>query len=151
MTGYTPKQLLVALGKARRHAWLTKKTVHVVINDGLLAWATGPLRVVERIEPRHTVVIRDVHPQPMTVEMCDAYCQAVLHDPDRAGHIADALRGIMQTPDGERLETEAVALLLWDMAEDVVRADSKRMNGDIGMPRFDTLRRDLPGYQEPRA
>lgn len=151
MTAYTPHQLLVALGKARRHAWRIKKTVHVVENDGLLAWLRGPLATVETVKPHHTVVIRDVHPQPMTVEMCDAYCQAVLHDPYRAGHIADALRGIMQTPDGERLETEAVALLLWDMAEDVVRADSKRMNGDIGMPRFDTLRRDLPGYQEPRA
>ena len=107
MTGYTPKELLVALGKARRHAWRVKKTVHVIANDGALAWFTGPLRVVERIEPRHTVVIRDVHPQPMTGEMCDAYCAALLHDPDRARHIADALRGIMQTPAGEPLDEEA--------------------------------------------
>ena len=55
MTAYTPHQLLVALGKARRHAWRIKKTVHVVENDGLTAWLTGPLKVVDRIEPHHTV------------------------------------------------------------------------------------------------
>lgn len=150
MTGYTPQQLLVALGKARRHAWRAKRTVHVVVNDGLLAWATGPLRVVEHVEPHHSVVIRDVHPQPMTSEMCDAYCQAVLHDPDRAGHIADALRGIMNTPAGEPMDTEAVALLLWDLAEHVVQADHKRRRADE-MARYTTRRSDLPGYQEPRA
>lgn len=149
MTAYTPQQLLVALGKARRHAWRTKKTVHVVVNDGLLAWATGPLRVIDRVEPHHSVVIRDVHPQPMTTEMCDAYCQAVLHDPHRTGHIADALRGIMNTPAGEPLETEAVALLLWDLAEHVAQADHKKRQEGM-KPQFNTYRRDLPGYQEPR-
>lgn len=150
MTAYTPQQILVALGKARRHAWLTKKTVHVVVNDGLLAWATGPLRVIERVEPHHSVVIRDVHPQPMTVEMCDAYCQAVLHDPYRAGHIADALRGIMKTPAGEPLETEAVALLLWDLAAQVTATDHKKQQENMKF-QVNTYRRDLPGYQEPRA
>lgn len=150
MTAYSPQQILVALGKARRHAWRVKKTAHVVVNDGLLAWATGPLRVVERVEPHHTVVIRDVHPQPMTREMCDAYSQAVVHDPHRAGHIADALRGIMNTPAGEQMDTEAVALLLWDVAEHVVQADNTRRRADE-MARYTTRRRDLPGYQEPRA
>lgn len=126
MTGYTPKQLLVALGKARRHAWSVKKTVHVIANDGALSWFTGPLKVVDRIDPHHIVVIRDVHPQSMTGEMCDAYCKAVLNDPYRAGHIADALRGIMMTPAGEPLETEAVALMLWDMAEQIAAADHKQ-------------------------
>ncbi|MBN9469971.1 MAG: hypothetical protein J0J10_14490 [Bosea sp.] len=86
----------------------------------------------------------------MTVEMCDAYCQAVLHDPHRAGHIADALRGIMKTPAGEPMETEAVALLLWDLAAQVTAADHKKQQEHMN-PQFNTYRRDLPGYQEPRA
>lgn len=150
MTAYTPQQILVALGKARRHAWLNKKTVHVVENDGFLSWLRGPLIAVDEVKPDHTVVIRDVHPQPMTVEMCDAYCEAVLHDPHRAGHIADALRGIMKTPAGKPLETEAVALLLWDLAALVTAADHKKQQ-ESTKPLFDTYRRDLPGYQEPRA
>lgn len=93
---------------------------------------------------------RQHHPQPMTVEMCDAYCQAVLHDPHRAGHIADALRGIMKTPAGEPMETEAVALLLWDLAAQVTAADHKKQQEHMN-PQFNTYRRDLPGYQEPRA
>lgn len=150
MTAYNPQQILAALGKARRHAWRTKKIVHVVENDGLLAWATGPLLVVERVETHHTVVIRDVHPQPMTGEMCDAYCRAVLHDPYRVGHIADALRGIMNTPAGEPMGTEAVALLFWDLAEQITAADHKARQENMKL-HVSTYRRDLPGYQEPRA
>lgn len=126
MTGHTPQELLAALGKAQRAAWTTKKTQHVVVNDGLIAWVTGPLRVVDQVEPRHTVVIRDVHPKGMTGEMCEAYCEAVLHDPNRTRHIADALRRITYMPSGERFSTEERALLLWDMAEDIARADHRR-------------------------
>lgn len=123
MTGHTPQQLLVALGKARRHAWRTKKTAHVVVNDGLLAWATGPLRVVERVEPHHTVVIRDVHPQPMTGDMVEAYCRAALHDPARTAHIADALREIAGVGKGEPFDVEARALMLWDLAEHLAEVE----------------------------
>lgn len=129
MTGYIPQQLLAALGKARRQAWQARKTMHVVVNDGLTAWLTGPLKVVDRIEPRHTVVIRDVHPAPMTGEMCDAVCRAICHDPSRAGHIADALREIMQTPAGEPLDLDAVAAMLWDMTGMIGEADRRSRYG----------------------
>ncbi|KUL94299.1 hypothetical protein DK26_14880 [Bosea sp. WAO] len=149
MTGYTPQQILVALGKARRHAWLTKKTVHVVENDGFLSWLRGPLISVDEVKPDHIVVIRDVHPQPQTGEMVEAYCKAVLHDPHRTGHIADALRGILNAPAGQPLETEAVALLLWDLAAQISAADHKARHENMKL-QFNIYRRDLPGYQEPR-
>lgn len=153
MTGYSPHQLLVALGKARRRAWTIKKTVHVVVNDGLTAWLTGPLKAVDRIEPHHTVVIRDIHPVPMSSEMIDAYCEAICHDHQRAGHIADALRRITKKDDGSPMETEEIAMMLWDMAEHIERADQARITKGMGssLTGYSTLRRDLPGYQEPRA
>lgn len=117
MPAYTPHQLLVALGKARRHAWRIKKTVHVVENDGLLAWLRGPLITVETVQPHHTVVIRGVHPAPLPSEMVDAYCRAALHDPVRTAHVADVLREIAGAGASEPFDAEARALMLWDLAE----------------------------------
>lgn len=117
MTAYTPHQLLVALGKARRHAWRIKKTVHVVENDGLLAWLRGPLATVETVKPHHSVVIRDVHPTPMPSEMVERFCKAACHDPIRAGHVADVLREMLIGPDGEPVGFEDRALLVHDLVE----------------------------------
>ncbi len=129
MTAYTPHQLLVALGKARRHAWRIKKTVHVVENDGLLAWLRGPLVTVETVKPHHTVVIRDVHPAPMASEMVEAYSRAVLHDPVRTAHVADVLREIAGIGAGEPFDAEARALLLWDLAEHLGEVERWRERG----------------------
>lgn len=152
MTGYTPHQLLVALGKARRRAWAIKKTVHVVVNDGLTAWLTGPLKAVDRIEPHHTVVIRDVHPAPMTGEMVDAYCEAICHDYQRADHIALALRRIMKKEDGTPMNAEELALLLWDMAEHIERADEARITRErlASYRSYPTSSRANNARQEPR-
>lgn len=129
MTAYTPHQLLVALGKARRHAWRINKTVHVVENDGLLAWLRGPLATVETVKPHHTVVIRDVHPAPMPSKMVDTYCRAVLHDPVRTGHVADVLREIAGIGRGEPFDAEARALMLWDLAEHLGEVERWRERG----------------------
>lgn len=152
MTGYTPHQLLVALGKARRRAWTIKKTVHVVVNDGLTAWLTGPLKVVDRIEPHHTVVMRDVHPVPMSNEMIDAYCEAICHDYQRADHIALALRRIMKKEDGTPMNAEELALLLWDMAEHIERADEARITNERleSYASYPTSRNPNNARQEPR-
>lgn len=129
MTAYTPHQLLVALGKARRHAWRIKKTVHVVENDGLLAWLRGPLVSVETVKPHHTVVIRDVHPTPMPSEMVERFCKAACHDPIRAGHVADVLREIAGIGRGEQFDVESRALMLWDLAEHLGEVERWRDRG----------------------
>jgi hypothetical protein len=129
MTAYTPHQLLVALGKARRHAWRIKKTVHVVENDGLLAWLRGRLITVETVKAHHTVVIRDVHPAPMPCELVEAYSRAALHDPVRTGHVADVLREIAGIGRGEPFDVEARALMLWDLAEHLGEVERWRDRG----------------------
>lgn len=129
MTAYTPHQLLVALGKARRHAWRIKKTVHVVENDGLLAWLRGPLITVETVKPHHTVVIQDVHPAPMPNPMVEAYSRAVLHDPARTAHVADVLREIAGIGVGEPFDAEARALMLWDLSEHLAEVERWRDRG----------------------
>jgi hypothetical protein len=129
MTAYNPHQLLVALGKARRHAWRIKKTVHVVENGGLLAWLRGPLVTVEAVRPHHIVVIRDVHPAPMPSEVVDAYCRAALHDPVRTAHVADVLREIAGVGRGEPFDAEARALMLWDLAEHLGEVERWRERG----------------------
>ena len=52
-------------------------------------------------------------------------------------------------PAGEPLKTEAVALLLWDLAAQVTATDHKKQQENMKF-QVNTYRRDLPGYQEPR-
>lgn len=122
MTGFTPIQLLVALGKARAEAARKGTTVHVVACRTLRSlFVKKALRTSP--EAGETVVIRDIHPMRSNDAMVRASTEALGHDAEKEKIVLDMLRAVSKTPDGEAFTADEMAVLIWQLAESLEERD----------------------------
>ncbi len=123
MTGYTPNQLLVALGKARAEANRMGATVHVVAKRTMGSLFTKRALRTDKNGDGDAVVIRDVAPGTPNHDMICAMTAALGHDPEKERIVLDMMRTVTRKPDGEAFTAEEAATIIWTLAENLEERD----------------------------
>lgn len=122
MSGFTPAEILAALGKARAEALRTGATVHVVAKRTMRSLFTRQV-LATSAEPDEAVIIRDVRPMRSNHEMVTASIEALGHDADKERVVLDMLRSVTRKPDGEAFTADEMAVLIWTLAENLEERD----------------------------
>lgn len=144
----THAELEAALREARKVAKGIGRPVAIVANDRARWYEMRPKRW--RIEPNptsdHRVIVSDVAPRFPTPEMIEATCAARAELPDAMDALREIMNRCIKTPSGTPRTREDVEAMLVDLAAALMAHQDHP--APLG---FNTLRRDLPGYQETRA
>lgn len=103
-----------------------------------------------RIEPNptsdHRVIVSDVRPRFPTAEMIEATVAARTELPEAMEALRFLINRCIKAPSGTPRTQEDVEAMLIDLAAALVAQECQPEA--LG---FTAVRRDLPGYQEPRA